>query len=201
MIEIRLAETAEEKKQVFKFRYRVYVEEMGYLQHYGDQKHKMIVEPLDSSARIFVAYQNGQIVGTVRNNHSINSNLEYYPHLYKMYEVVGDAHPCYTSVSTKLMVHKKLRGSTLALRLMLGNYRQLLIDEVKFDFIDCNSHMVAFFMRLGYQIMGTVNHPEYGEGIVMMLELFNLEYLNKVNSPLKRIYKNLIEAEKQPCIV
>ena len=72
MFEIRLATTAEEREQVFKLRYSIYVEEMGKSQHYADHKHKKVEEPLDSSANIFAAFQNGRVVGTIRNNLAIN---------------------------------------------------------------------------------------------------------------------------------
>ncbi|HEY9812940.1 MAG TPA: GNAT family N-acetyltransferase [Candidatus Sericytochromatia bacterium] len=183
MLEIRLAKTPKEKEQVFKLRYQIYVEELGYTQHYVDHKHKILEEPLDKSANIFAAYQNGQIIGTVRSNYAKNSNLEYYPQLYKMRDFIGDAHPRYTSISTKLMVKKELRGSTLALRLMRANYQQLLVDGVKFDFIDCEPHMIPFFQKLGYQPIEMINHPEYGSGLAMMLNVFNFKHLEQVKSP------------------
>lgn len=196
MFEIRLTETAEEREQVFKFRYRVYIEEMGKKQHYADHKQKKSKEPLDSSAHIFAAFQNGQIVGTARTNFSRNSNLEYYPQLYKMYEVVGDAHPQYTSISTKLIIQKELRGSLLFVELAQVLYKHLLLEGIKFDFSDCDSPVTVFFKKLGYQVVGKENHPEYGEGNIMMLDVINLEHLEKINSPFKEVCKNFFNTNK-----
>lgn len=199
MWEIKLAETPEEREQVFKLRYSICVEEMGKNQHYADHKHKRLEEPLDSSAKIFAAYQNDQVIGTIRNNLAASSNLEYYSQLYKMYETVGDAHPHYTSISTKLMIQKEFRASTLFLDLFRALYKHLLSEGIKFDFGDCDFPVTIFFKRLGYQVVGQANHPEYGEGNIVMLDVLNLEHLEKSNSPFKGIYKTFIN-QKLPLI-
>lgn len=45
-IEIREVTTAEERERVYRFRYKVYVEEMKRLQQYADHDKKEICEPL-----------------------------------------------------------------------------------------------------------------------------------------------------------
>lgn len=193
MWEIKLAETTEEREQVFRLRYDVYVEEMGRNLLYADHKHKRLEEALDGSAKIFAAYQDGQAIGTIRNNLAVNSNLEYYPEIYKMQETVGNAHPYYTSISTKLMIRREFRASNLFLDLFQALYKHLLVERVKFDFGDCDFPVTVFFQRLGYQVIGKVEHPEYGEGNILMLEIFNLEHLEKTHSPLRRICQNFFD--------
>ena len=70
MLEIRLAKTPKEKEQVFKLRYQIYVEELGYTQHYANHEQKRIEEPLDKSGHIFVALKNCNLVGTARSNYA-----------------------------------------------------------------------------------------------------------------------------------
>ncbi len=132
-------------------RYQIYVEELGYSQHYADEQHYKIEEPLDKSGNIFVAFQNGNLVGTARSNYAINSDLGYYAELYKISEIAGDVHPLGTSIGTKFMIQRHLRGSRIALSIMQSYYYQLLRDQIKFDFIDCEPHMIPFFQKLGYQ--------------------------------------------------
>jgi predicted GNAT family N-acyltransferase len=195
LLEIRLAETAEEREQVFRLRYKVYIEEMGKTSHYADDKHKTIIEPLDSSAKIFAAFSNGQVVGTARTNLSRTSNLDFYTQPYKMDEIVGDAHPEYTSVGGKLIVQKEFRGQQIAIKLIKSLYQYLLQEGIKFDFSECDAELVSYYNKLGYQSVGTLYHPEYGEGSVIMLDVFNWEYLERVNSPLKDIGKTLISGQ------
>ncbi|MEG3861178.1 N-acyl amino acid synthase FeeM domain-containing protein [Microcoleus sp. herbarium12] len=190
-LNIRLAETGEEREQVFKLRYKVYIEEMGKTSHYADSHHKTIIEPLDNSAKILAAFYNNRLVGTARNNLARSSNLEYYPQLYQM-DYVGDAHPKFTSISGKLMVQKELRGNQIALHLIRENYRQLLLEGIRFDFSECDSELVAYYSKIGYKSIGTLNHPEYGEGTIIMLDLLDLDYLEQINSPLKDICKTFL---------
>lgn len=196
MLEIRLAKTPEEKEQVFKLRYQIYVEELGYSQHYAEKQHYKIEEPLDKFGNIFVAFQNGNLVGTVRSNYAINSDLGYYAELYQISDIAGDAHPLSTSISTKLMIEPHFRGSTMALRIMQANYHQLLLDRIKFDFIDCEPHMIPFFQKIGYQTIDMINHPEYGSGLALMLDVFNFEHLQRVKSPFQRLYRNFLESKE-----
>lgn len=189
MLEIRLAQTPEEKEQVFKLRYQTYVEELGYTQNYANHQQHKIEEPLDKLGNIFVAFKDGELVGTVRCNYARSSDLEYYVALYKMSEIAKNVHPNNTSISTKLMTKTHLRGSTMALRIMQANYNQLLLDQIKFDFIDCEPHMIAFFQRLGYQPIDMIIHPEYGSGLAMMLDVFNFQHLERVKSPFLRLQR------------
>jgi hypothetical protein len=196
MLEIRLAQTPEEKEEVFKLRYQIYVEELGYSQHYADKQHYKIEEPLDKSGNIFVAFHKGNLVGTARSNYAINSDLGYYAELYQISEIAGDVHPWGTSIGTKFMIQRHLRGSRIALSIMQSYYYQLLQDKIKFDFIDCEPHMIPFFQRLGYQPIDMINHPEYGSGLALMLDVFNLEHLQRVKSPFQRLYRNFWESKE-----
>lgn len=197
MWEIRLAETPEEREQVFKLRYNIYVEEMGKNPYYAEHKGKILKEPLDSHAQILAAYQNGQVIGTIRNNLAISSNLEYYPHLYKMYETAGDAHPHQTSITTKFMIKKEFRASTLFLELFRSWYKHLLNERIRFDFGECDPLLTIFYQKLGYQVIGEINHPEYGYGNLLMFDVLDLEHLKKVNSPLKNICQNFFNFQKE----
>ena len=188
MLEIRLAETPEEKEQVFRLRYQIYVEEIGYNLKYTNHNNEKIEETLDNSGNIFVALKDGKLVGTGRSNYARNSDLGYYTELYKMREIAGDAHPFSTSIGTKFMIQKHLRGSRIAFGIMQAHYNQMLLDKIRFDFIDCEPHMIPFFQKLGYQTIDMINHPEYGSGMAMMLDVFNLKHLQRVKSPFMRLH-------------
>ena len=198
MLEIRLAKTPKEKEQVFKLRYQIYVEELGYTQHYANHEQKRIEEPLDKSGHIFVALKNCNLVGTARSNYARKSDLGYYVELYKKSEIAKDAHPLYTSICTKFMVIQNQRRKGIGLGLMQAHYSQMLIDRIKFDFIDCEPQMIPFFQKLGYQPIEMVDHPEYGSGLAMMLDVFNFKHLEQVKSPFQQLYRNFLEYQEVP---
>ena len=61
-----LAATEEEKEAVYRFRYDVYVEEMGRYGEAADHENRRLVEPEDETARIWYAAEDGQVVATQR---------------------------------------------------------------------------------------------------------------------------------------
>ena len=63
---MRLATTEEEKQAVYRFRYGVYVVEMGRYGEAADHEHRRLVEPEDETARIWYAAQDGEVVATHR---------------------------------------------------------------------------------------------------------------------------------------
>src|SRR5512147_980143 len=63
---IALAETEEEKRAVYRFRYSIYVEEMGKYRSVADHERRLFSEPCDAHSRIFYASENGEVVATAR---------------------------------------------------------------------------------------------------------------------------------------
>ena len=61
-----LADNDEEKEAVYRFRYDVYVQEMGRYGEAADHENKRLVEPEDETARIWYAAQDGEVVATLR---------------------------------------------------------------------------------------------------------------------------------------
>ena len=60
-IQIALAETKEEKRAVYRFRYRIYVEEMGKYRSVANHALRLFSEPCDAHSRIFYATENGEV--------------------------------------------------------------------------------------------------------------------------------------------
>lgn len=185
---IRHAETEEDRRRVFQFRYAIYVEEMQRPQDYADHSAKTIEEPLDETGRILLAEDEaGKVVGTVRLNFGSDTDFGYYVNLYSM-ECVGSSFPERVSITTKLMVSRELRGGTLGCRLAMATYRDALAWGILFDFIDCNPHLEPVFARLGYRrYTGRILHPEYGDVLPMILPLTDLEHLEAEGSPFAKI--------------
>lgn len=182
-IKLKLAETPDEWNDVFRFRYRVYVEEMRREQKYADHKARTVKEPLDDTGTVAVAHEDGELVGTVRLNLARDGTLGHYVNLYEMRRF-GSYFPKHSSITTKLMVAQSHRSGSLGLRLCKLLYLTGLKAGVYFDFIDCNLPLKPFFTRLGYrQIQPNINHPEYGQVHPMVLTLYDGKHLRSVNSP------------------
>ena len=196
MLEIRLAQTPEEREEIFKLRYQIYVEELGFWESFTNyepnHEQKKLEDPLDLSANLFVAFNNHELVGTLRYNYTKNLDSDYYPKLDKMSETVGDAHLLSTSISGRFMLKSYLRGTLTGLRIMKACYKQLLLDGIKFNFIDVLAYLLPFFEKLGYQTIGKIDYSISESRTLMVLETLNIEHLEKVKSPFQSLYRNLL---------
>ena len=63
---IHIAETKDEKQAVYRFRYQVYVEEMGRYRSIADHENRLMTEPEDDHSRIFYAAEGDEVVATAR---------------------------------------------------------------------------------------------------------------------------------------
>ncbi len=183
---IGLARTAEERARIFRFRYRIYVEEMGRTQKHADHANRTVEEPFDATGHLLYAEQGGEIVGTLRTNFARETDLGYYTWLFGLTSV-GGAHPAAVSLTTKLMIVPELRSGTLAVRLALAVYDFGGARGIRHDFIDCNPHLEDFFQRLGYRrYWPHVEHPEYGRVLPLRLDLDDHAHLAGIRSPFVR---------------
>lgn len=181
-IAIRLASSEAELYALYRFRYTVYMQEANTIQVYANHAKQIIEDPFDQSAYNFAAFRGNEVVGTLRVNFSRDSDLAYYEKFLDMYSV-GSYHPSATSISTRLMVERRLRGSSVAVRLAQASYAFALYRQIRYNFLDCNDRMVRFFGRLGYVRQGYAEHPDYGFGAVMRLDLLDRINLIRTRSP------------------
>jgi GNAT superfamily N-acetyltransferase len=183
---IRLVSAADDLAAIYQFRYEIYVDEMNRRQFHADHLARKIEDPLDRGACNFAAYQDDEVVGVVRVNFPSMSNVEYYETFMDMHSA-GRFHPSATSMCTRLMVAPRLRGTSLATRLAQATYEFCLRQQIRFNFIDCDDRMVGFFARLGYIFHRRAEHPEYGMGTVMRLDLLDRARLVLQRSPFLAI--------------
>ncbi len=190
-VEIRLATSDRDLEKLFRFRYDIYVEEMGRTQKYADHDRRMIVEPFDSTGRNFIALHRGKIVGCIRSNLGIDTDFGDYVDLYQM-QRVGPYFPRFCNVNTKLMVAPEWRRSGLMIRVASTAYEYVRRQGMVCDFIDCNPPLEKQFYRFGYRdYCGRINHPEYGDVLPMLLLGVDLAHLESCRSPLAEIERTL----------
>lgn len=178
------------REDVYRFRYRIYVEQMGRRQKYADHQRKMIAEPLDETATIYAAYLNGALVGTIRGNRFSDPHTDYYRRLYKVDERFP-FQPHEMSLTTKLMFEPSLQRSMYPIRLIVHYARNFHYrDGCKIDFLDCNKHLIPFFLKFGYlDYRGWVLHNEYGTVRPLCCPADQIARFETLRSPLGSIAK------------
>ncbi len=179
----------DEVYKLYKLRYSVYVKELNYKKPYADNISQMDRDPLNNTGQLFGYFKNNEAIGTVSTNYAKNSDLGYYPEIYKMHEFAGDSYYD-SSISTKLIVRRDYRSTSIAFRLACATYIQQIKDNLMYSFVDCGRDIVSFYLRLGYKVhQKKFFHPEYGDGVVLVLELQNIEHLDKCKSPFSKYYR------------
>ena len=193
-IQLRLASNNAEREAIYRFRYRVYVEEMKRPQRYADQERKRIVEPLDRTGRILGAFlEDETVVGTCRLNYTSDSEFEY-AELYGM-NGFDSLFPGKVSFATKLMVSNELRRGPLFLRITQEMFRIALFEGARVMLVDCNDPVRPLFERLGFIAYKRAEHSEYGRVTVMALFFEDLGHLERVRSPWTPILKTHLETQ------
>jgi hypothetical protein len=184
--QIRTAVSSSELHDVYRLRYEVYAEELHRVQAYADHERRVIEEPLDRGALLYVAYEGARLVGTVRVNYTASSEIGDYASIYEMSRV-GAGHPNHTSVTTKMIVAPDYRNTTLAYRLAVAGYTRMLEDGILHDFIDVYPARIPFFEKLGYRLhVAGAHHAEFGDVTVMRLDVRDVDHLCRVGSPFAR---------------
>ncbi|MEO0399223.1 MAG: GNAT family N-acyltransferase [Pseudomonadota bacterium] len=173
---------------LYRFRYKIYVEEMGRPQTYADHAAKTVKDPLDSFAREAVAFNDDEIIGCVRGNYLRDGDAGEYEAFYAL-DALTPAEREKTSICTKVMVDKPYRGTSLAMKLLFLQYRMALDAGMDICIVDCNPPIDRQNARLGFKPLFEKDHPEYGRVHVMRLDMRDEAHLQAIRSPLAGILR------------
>lgn len=197
-IQIRRIVATAELEAIYRFRYTIYVEEMSRKQKDADHVAKTISDSLDRTGFVYGAWDGNEVIGTVRTNDLSNSDIGDYFDLYRL-DSLSETDLERTSITTRLMVAPKYRGTSLAMRLCLAMYVDALDRGIASGFIDCNDYLVEAFEMVGYRLhQANAYHPEYGDVTIMRLQLNDLEHLESVRSPFRRACRKYLLENDQP---
>jgi GNAT superfamily N-acetyltransferase len=182
----RVPELSPLRHAIYRLRYEVFSDELHHQSKFVDHESRTIRDPLDENCQLFAAVVDGEVVGTIRGNVAAESDLE------ESYTDMGihggdfeDA-----SVTSKLAVALSHRGTTVAYRLASAALVYGLNNGVRFNIIRCEPHLVPFYERLGFKVKHRISHlyAEWGEGVVMVLDLHDEQHLRQVGSPFLKHY-------------
>jgi hypothetical protein len=188
--EIRIATTAEELSQVYRFRYEIYVAEMGRTCAHVDHRQRQLRHSLDETGVNIVAYSCGSVVGALRTNFSLDGPFGIFRQFYGI-RLDAHTHPAQTSISTGLMVAATHRHRFVAPRLAIAGYELALRRDARWSFIDCIPSLAPFFKQFGWiEHLPEAKHPDYSFPVKRMrLDLYDEDHLNTVRLPFLMSYR------------
>jgi hypothetical protein len=183
---IHQALSDEERRAVYRFRYDVYVEEMGRYRSFADHRNRLLLEPEDDTARIFYACEDGQVVGTARFSWGGDApfsarQVEQYGLQPFLDEVPADA----IAVGERGMVARPLRGSDLFDR-MGESFRRFVSEKrIQLTFGACEPHLLALYLGNGHRTYSKrhINSPESGYLIPIVVVTEDIAYFKQIGAP------------------
>jgi len=202
--QIAIAETADEKRAVFRFRYDIYVEEMGRYRATADHEQRMLIEPCDAHSRIFYASEGGEVVATGRLTWGGDAPLP--PRMIEQYGLapfLAELPAAAIGVGERAMVVPRLRGSDLFLRLVGALLRFANEQRIQLIFGDCEPHLLNLYLGLGYRTYSkkNVNSAEAGYLVPIVYVPEDIAYLRYLNSPLLEYLRDFgAEAQVPACV-
>jgi hypothetical protein len=181
-----LAETQEEKDAVYRFRYEVYVAEMGRYGEAADHERKMLVEPEDETARIYYAAKDGEVVAT--SGFSWGGDAPFTQHLidhYMLAPFIAELPLAAMAVGERGMVKPEMRGSMLFKELGEFSSQFVQANRIQLIFGACEPHLLSLYVGQGMRTFSkqNVNSPEAGYLIPIVSVVEDIEYLRRIGSP------------------
>lgn len=201
---IALAETEEEKRAVYRFRYSVYVEEMGKYRSVADHAQRMFYEPCDAHSRLFYATENGEVVATARATWGGDAPLpQRMIEQYQLEPFLAELPQSAISVGERGMVTPRLRGTDLFLQLIGHSLRFANEHRIQLCFGDCEPHLLNLYLGLGQRTYSrrNVNSAEAGYLIPIVFVPEDVAYLRRINSPLLQYVRDFGDDSRIPACV
>jgi Cyclic nucleotide-binding domain/Acetyltransferase (GNAT) domain len=162
--EVGLAESAEDKEAVYRFRYSVYVEEMGRYQESADHFGRRLVEPEDDDSLVFYAREGDTVVGTARLSWGGTGFSDRQVDEYSLAPFLEELPHEHIAVGERVMVVPRLRGTGLVDELMHRRNDAALERDVRIQFSACEPHLLSLYLGQGRRTYAAknINTPEAG---------------------------------------
>lgn len=201
--QICIATTLAEKKAIYQFRYKIYVEEMSKYRLDLTRHDKELSDEMDEWGILIYVKNAKEVIGTARMNIGKMSNFpeavienlsmkgfhEYYDNNNSDYQV---------AFVTKLMVALEYRSSSVLYFILTELYEFYSKMGVQFSFGACNLHLLRFYEKMGYHRYGR-NFTDSGYGLLspIMMLTNDLKYFRELRSPFFRIAKKKAKVDSQ----
>ncbi len=191
-IQIGIAATDEEKAEIYRLRYRIYIEEMGRDPISTDHENKLLFDDMDRWAHLIYAKVGNEYIGTMRIN---MGPIDQFPQemirvlsLDRVRDFFQGRENRLIGSSTKLMVSQQYRNSAAFHLLTAKGYELYCNHHVRFNFGGCNFYLLRLYELMGCRRFGK-NFVDPGYGILTPIVwiIDDIDHLKAVRSPFLRI--------------
>ncbi len=181
-MDVRVAETAKEREDIYRFRYKVYVDDLKKEVPGSDSAKRELRDTEDESGiLLYIADGGGAVLGTLRLNVLSKGVSEDLRQLYDL-DQFDDVPAASISVASRFVVAAEAMTAGAALsQYALG---WALEHGIKLVFSYCSPHMVASYEQLGFRRYKDNFTDPVGYRVPMLLVLFDKDHLRRIGSPL-----------------
>lgn len=192
VITIGIADSPAEKRAVYQFRYKIYIEEMAKRLDGTDYEKQLLQDEYDDWGFLIYAQIGSDIVGTLRVN---VGTADAFPQQiidvflldeYRTYDSAQEFQKF--ALCTKLMVEPRYRNSTVLYLLMAKSYEIFAANQVEFVLAYCNLYLLRLYEQMGFHRIGRNFLPVgYGVCAPIVLLINDLAHLRNVRSLFYRL--------------
>lgn len=188
-IEVMAALDDSRKREVYRFRYQVYVEELALNPPGTDRTSDEVRDDLDESATNYLLRRDGEIVGSLRVLNLGNlDDLTALVEKFSLEPALDAFQPREIVTTSRFMLHPQLRHGKAILALMRKAFEEARAAGARLNFGDCSPHMLPLYEHLGYRRYGAAfNDPDFGYKLPIVMLLGDVESFERVRSPLTRV--------------
>lgn len=196
--EIRPVETPDELRAVQRFKYEVYVAEMGRYGASADHENRLLIEPDDATSHIFRAVVDGQLAGTmrltwggdIRNGQA--ALRQRHVDQYDLGPFLAAVPAEQIVIGERFMIAPAFRGSSLLHQIFATYMAFVNARRIQLIFGDCEPHLLNTYQAMGFRTYTArhVNSPETGYLIPLVIVAEDLDYLRRIGSPLAGVLRD-----------
>lgn len=195
------AKTPEDRLKIFRFRYETYVEEMGRYKSIANHKEKVLIEPEDEDARLYLATDGENVVGTMRHNWGGDAPIcDRQIEQYSMKPFHDQIPAAQMIVGERFMVAPSYRGTDLILRLFRAYLEFVNEKRIQLIFGDCEPHLLNLYLGMGFRTYAAnnVNSTETGYLVPLVMVPEDLAYMQRIKSPIIKFLHDFEDDSKVP---
>lgn len=189
--QLRFAEGAADHEKIWRLRYDIYVDEMGYTFPGVDHAGRRLAEPVPRPTRLLMAEDDGALVGTLQFNWG--GECAFSPDeraIYRLDDFAPVVGPGGMMIASRFMTRPSHRDSDLPARMLDEMFGFALDNGVRLLFCDCRPHLINTYLRLGFRNYAkTYNDPIAGMLAPLVFVLDDVAHLERIGSRLLPLYR------------
>src|SRR5512132_382411 len=139
-VELFRAQSEHDQEELFRFRYAVYVEELGRYRQSADHRGRRLVEPEDAHSVLYGARQGGHVVGTARLTFGADGLSHRQIDQYSLGHFLAEVPAERSAVGARIMVLRAHRSSTVLAELRYFVHVEISARGARMIFGACEPH-------------------------------------------------------------